>query len=127
MQDEMCWTQTRVESAMYCCPNCFAHNWLKRNVEEHSDITGTCDFCESEDVPLLSTDELAHPFHNLLSMYVLADTYERRTCSCFTPSAGEFTENQTFQEVRSQMVRNDGDIATCRYRLQRFAVEHTII
>ncbi len=61
---------------MYCCSNCFAHVWLKSYVNKHSEAIGACDFCESEDVPLLSTDALAGPFHNMLSMYVVADTYE---------------------------------------------------
>jgi hypothetical protein len=61
---------------MFCCSNCFAHLWLKNYVNEHSDRAGVCDFCESEDVRLLSADELAGPFQNMLSMYVIADTYE---------------------------------------------------
>ena len=61
---------------MYCCANCFAHEWLKTRVNERSTITGDCDFCESEDVPLLETSELATEFHNLLSMYVESETFE---------------------------------------------------
>jgi len=61
---------------MFCCSNCFAHLWLKNYVNEHGDRTGVCDFCESEDVRLLSVDELAGPFQNMLSMYLVADTYE---------------------------------------------------
>lgn len=61
---------------MYCCPNCFAHRWLKNYIQQHSARTGACDFCKSEDALLLSSGELAGPFQNLLSMYVVADTYE---------------------------------------------------
>lgn len=61
---------------MDCCPNCFAHRWLKSYVKQHSDRNGTCDFCGSEDAQLLSADELAGAFQNLLSMYVVADTFE---------------------------------------------------
>jgi hypothetical protein len=61
---------------MYCCANCFAHEWLKSRVNERSTIAGDCDFCESEDVPLLATSELATEFHNLLSMYVVSETFE---------------------------------------------------
>jgi hypothetical protein len=61
---------------MYCCTNCFSHEWLREYVNQNGGLTGTCDFCESEDVPLLSTGELAGAFHNLLSMYVISDTYE---------------------------------------------------
>ena len=61
---------------MYCCPNCFAHRWVKSFVENHSKITGKCDFCEAEEVPLLCTDDLAQPFLNLLSMYMVANSCE---------------------------------------------------
>lgn len=61
---------------MFCCSNCFAHSWLKRYVNEHSDSAGTCDFCGSEKVRLLSVNELAGPFRNMLSMYIVADTFE---------------------------------------------------
>jgi hypothetical protein len=61
---------------MYCCANCFAHEWLKSRVNERSTVTGDCDFCEAESVPLLETSELATEFHNLLSMYVASETFE---------------------------------------------------
>lgn len=61
---------------MYCCPNCFAHRWLKDYVQQHSDRTGMCDFCESENIPLLSAGELSGPFQNMLSMYMVAETFE---------------------------------------------------
>jgi len=61
---------------MFCCSNCFAHSWLKSYVNEHSDGVGVCDFCDSEDVRLLSVNELAGSFKNMLSMYVVADTFE---------------------------------------------------
>ena len=61
---------------IFCCSNCFAHSWLKKYVNEHSDSTGICDFCGSENVRLLSVNELAGPFRNMLSMYVVADTFE---------------------------------------------------
>lgn len=61
---------------MHCCSNCFNHKWLKGYVNQHSEGTGTCDFCESEGIPLLSAGELAGFFQNMLAMYVVADTYE---------------------------------------------------
>lgn len=61
---------------MFCCSNCFAHSWLKSYVGERSDSIGVCDFCDSQDVRLLSVDELADPFQKMLAMYVVADTYE---------------------------------------------------
>jgi hypothetical protein len=68
--------ETIVGLRMYCCPNCFAHRWLKDYVQRHSDRTGTCDFCKLADASLLSADELATPFQNMLSMYVVSETFE---------------------------------------------------
>src|SRR6266849_6792987 len=61
---------------MLCCPNCFAHPWLRERVREISTMTGACDFCSSEDVPTIEAGELGGPFDNLLSMYVPADSFE---------------------------------------------------
>jgi RES domain-containing protein len=61
---------------MKCCPNCFAHPWLKNHVREISEENGPCDFCGCEDVALVRVRELAGLFHNLLSMYVVADSFE---------------------------------------------------
>ncbi len=61
---------------MVCCPNCFAHEWLKERVREISTRRGACDFCRSEDVPVVNVRDLADSIHNLLSMYVEADSFE---------------------------------------------------
>jgi hypothetical protein len=61
---------------MLRCPNCFQHKWLKEKVAELSKETGECDCCESEDVPVLEASELGGYFDNLLSMYVVADSFE---------------------------------------------------
>ena len=61
---------------MPCCPNCFAHPWLKERVQQVSKTRGRCNYCGSEDVPLARLRELATPFHNILSMYVVADSFE---------------------------------------------------
>jgi hypothetical protein len=45
-------------------------------VKEHSDGVGDCEFCEAQDVPVIDTVNMANPFHNLLAMYVVADSYE---------------------------------------------------
>jgi hypothetical protein len=51
-------------------------SWLKKHVREISKVKGACDFCGSEDVPLVNVRELAAMFYNLLSTYVIADSYE---------------------------------------------------
>jgi len=104
---------------MDCCPNCFAHRWLKRYVEQHSDRRGTCDFCESENAPLLSADDLAGPFQNMLSMYVVADTFEsgepllsliQRRWGVFDDDLSEDTQAALLEEiVNSDWDDDDGE------------------
>jgi RES domain-containing protein len=61
---------------MPCCPNCFVHPGLKEHVQHVSKTQVRCGYCDSEDVPLAELRELASPFHNMLSMYVVADSFE---------------------------------------------------
>jgi hypothetical protein len=46
--------------AMFCCPNCFAHSWLKAHVNEHSDGAGDCEFCEAQNVPVVDHPPALH-------------------------------------------------------------------
>lgn len=54
---------------MLCCPECFKHEWVREFILQESRRTGTCEFCESEDVPLLEVSALTKPFQNMTSMY----------------------------------------------------------
>lgn len=61
---------------MICCPNCFDHQFIKQKIAELSNETGKCPQCEAENVPLVEASELGCYFNNLLSMYVVADSFE---------------------------------------------------
>ena len=61
---------------MLCCPNCFDHKWLKQHTAETSKNTGQCECCGEENVPVIEAGDLSGLFHNLLSMYVVAESYE---------------------------------------------------
>jgi len=61
---------------MTCCPNCFDHKFIKQRIAELSAETGECPLCEAENVPLVEASELGGYFHNLFSMYVVADSFE---------------------------------------------------
>ena len=61
---------------MTCCPNCFGDEFLKQYIVEHSSGKGKCDSCGEEDASLIEASELAAFFHNLLSMYEEAESYE---------------------------------------------------
>jgi len=73
----VCRTDERLRNdLMQCCPNCFDDGWLKKQIAELSEEKGQCPRCEAEDVPLIEASELGGYFHNLLSMYEVADSYE---------------------------------------------------
>lgn len=61
---------------MTCCPNCFSDEFLKQYIVEHSTAEGTCESCGEEDASLIEASKLAGFFHNLLSMYEEAESYE---------------------------------------------------
>lgn len=61
---------------MTCCPNCFDDQFIKQKIAELSTETGKCPLCEAENVLLVEASELGGYFHNLLSMYVVADNFE---------------------------------------------------
>jgi len=61
---------------MTCCPNCFSDEFLKQYIVEHSTTKGECESCGEEDTCLIEPYELAGFFHNLLSMYEEAESYE---------------------------------------------------
>jgi RES domain-containing protein len=61
---------------MLCCPNCFSHQWLQEHIRERNTKRDQCDFCGTEDVPVIEPRELGGLFDNLLSMYEVADNYD---------------------------------------------------
>lgn len=61
---------------MTCCPNCFSDEFLKQYIVEHSTAKGECDSCGAEETSLIEASELAGFFHNLLSIYEEAESYE---------------------------------------------------
>lgn len=61
---------------MTCCQNCFSDEFLKQYIVEHSTAKGECDSCGAEETSLIEASELAGFFHNLLSMYEEAESYE---------------------------------------------------
>jgi RES domain-containing protein len=53
----------------FCCPECFSHPWLRTHIQETSTKKGQCDYCATDDVPVVEVGDLCQYFDNLLSMY----------------------------------------------------------
>lgn len=47
-----------MESANYCCPNCFINEHLRKYITDNFEQKGKCMFCKHEDVELISIREL---------------------------------------------------------------------
>ena len=59
---------------MYCCANCIGDRTLARNViPTLSTTNGICDFCQSNDVPLVEPNSLRDYFELVTSIYVEDD------------------------------------------------------
>lgn len=54
---------------MNCCPNCFGDDGLKSHIEFLSQEEGTCDYCNSTDVSLITPTSLEDKFAALLNTY----------------------------------------------------------
>jgi hypothetical protein len=53
-----------------CCVDCFAHEWLRNYIRDHSDAMGDCDYCGHKAVQVIAISALYHPFNNLMALYV---------------------------------------------------------
>lgn len=57
-----------------CCPECIGDNYIRDALSPFlSNETGTCDYCESENVPLIEPKALRDKFESLLSIYIPSD------------------------------------------------------
>jgi RES domain/HEPN/RES N-terminal domain 1 len=54
---------------MACCEKCFAHAFLREQIREKSTERGQCDYCGSEEIPLIDPEVLSEFIQNMLSMY----------------------------------------------------------
>jgi len=54
---------------MYCCPNCFSDNFLKRHIEAESSKEGKCSFCKATNAKLIKPEKLFDRFSPLFDLY----------------------------------------------------------
>lgn len=54
---------------MYCCANCFGDEYLSDKINKTNSNTGRCDYCKTEDIPIIEVRELTNEFEFLLSIY----------------------------------------------------------
>jgi len=54
---------------MYCCPNCFSDNFLKKHINVLSKKIGKCSFCKATNANLVLPEELLDRFEPLLDLY----------------------------------------------------------
>lgn len=52
-----------------CCVECFEHEWLRHLIEVRSRQQGTCEFCGTDNVPLIEVSYLSKYFQNMTVMY----------------------------------------------------------
>jgi hypothetical protein len=52
-----------------CCPGCFNDDFLSGYINTNAERVGHCDYCGTEDVPLLDPDRLAPYFEPVLDAY----------------------------------------------------------
>ena len=58
---------------MYCCSKCFEDRFLIPFVEQVSNLTNTCFFCASTNVPVIEADILSDRFQILFDLYEISE------------------------------------------------------
>jgi hypothetical protein len=91
---------------MQCCPNCFDDKWLRAKTAELSHEKGDCPLCEAENVSLIEASELGGYFHNLLSMYEVADSFEsgERLIALIQEEWQVFDEDALNEDQRAELL-----------------------
>jgi hypothetical protein len=91
---------------MQCCPNCFDDKWLKAKIAELSHEKGDCPLCGAENVPLIEASELGGYFHNLLSMYEVAESFEsgERLIALIQEEWQVFDEDALNEDQRAELL-----------------------
>ncbi|MFV8603746.1 RES domain-containing protein [Ralstonia pseudosolanacearum] len=56
-----------------CCPDCFAHEWVRDYVRDRSESVGTCDYCGANGIEVVDIAILYEPFRNLMQLYEPSD------------------------------------------------------
>ncbi|ANB72610.1 hypothetical protein AYM40_26830 [Paraburkholderia phytofirmans OLGA172] len=59
--------------AKKCCPECFAHEWVREYARDRSNGIGACDYCGASGVKVIDIDVLYEPFRNLMQLYAPSD------------------------------------------------------
>jgi hypothetical protein len=54
---------------MYCCAACFGHTFLDKHIPKISKLTGTCRYCNTDNVPLVEPIDLQDIFQSICSVY----------------------------------------------------------
>lgn len=54
---------------VFCCPNCFNHNFIKDHIKENQRRIGKCRFCLSSNVSLIEPMQLSDFFQPILDLY----------------------------------------------------------
>jgi len=78
---------------LLCCVECFEFEWLRRLITLRSRQTGTCDFCNSDNVALIEVSYLSNYFLNMASMYSPVSSENTLLQLEDAVDAGEFLDN----------------------------------
>lgn len=56
---------------MRCCPNCFADEFLRKQIRAESQGLSSCSFCGSQDIETIETEALLDRFNPVLDLYTV--------------------------------------------------------
>ena len=103
---------------MSCCPNCFGDKGLRREViPQNSTKAGTCQYCESENQPLVAPNLLADYFEVLVSIY--RPDNDGKTLVEWLKEDWLMFDHENIDDARAQVllaeILDDGEIVRQRF------------
>jgi hypothetical protein len=59
---------------VYCCPNCFNHDFIKDYIKVNREKSGKCSICFSSKVPLINPKSLSDYFQPIIDLYQVSSS-----------------------------------------------------
>ncbi|HEY6872834.1 MAG TPA: RES domain-containing protein [Geobacteraceae bacterium] len=97
---------------MFCCANCFGDSFLDNHIPKISKQTGSCNFCDATNTPLVAPIELLDHFQSVCSIYTEDHSADAKLLVAWFH--GDWQIFTSIDSIRAQAllgeILNDGEI-----------------
>lgn len=102
---------------MYCCANCFGDAFLKNHIPKISKINGKCNYCASEDTPIISPSELFDNFQSICNIYTESISENAKPLQDWLGKDWQLFSNLNPEKIRTLLIKilEDEEVAVKNY------------